>query len=408
MFENPMGTRERLVFAFLTGMTLIFILTFYTGGYKLKTDTLKAASAFLVDAVNSVIDDDNGLTSTSVSKPLLLLYWTSEHIQYFKWGEGISPLTFCPEFAGLCEFTTNHSRINESDILLFNMRDSIKLPPYHIPHQKWVISTLESPVHTYMKLSRHQGMFNLTMTYARSAGVPWQYGLCEPLSPTAHPIYSRNFNYAAGKKHLVAWFVSHCKTASKRETYAKALGDHVDVHQYGCGGKYQCAKGNVDLCYGRLLNDDYKFYLSFENALCRDYATEKLWRIFQTNVVPIVLGNASYSDMLPPHSYIDVRDFASPRHLANHLVMLDANDTLYNEYFRWRAEYVCGVTKLQSHGNGCNLCRHVVAARDQKEVITDLEAEWGTARNCITPKQFYRGMNKYLWDHTRGQTALGD
>ena len=157
---------------------------------------------------------------------------------------------------------------------------------------------------------------------------------------------------------------------------------------------FRCAKGNVDVCYGRLLNDDYKFYLSFENALCRDYATEKLWRIFQTNVVPIVLGNASYSDILPSHSYIDVRDFASPRHLADYLKVLNANDTLYNEYFRWRAHYVCGVTKFQSHGNGCNLCRHVVAARDQNEVVTDLEAEWGQAQNCIKPKQFYRGMNK--------------
>ena len=234
-----METRERLVFAFLAGLTLLFILAFYSGGYKLKTDNLKAASAFLVDAVNSVINDDNGLTQTSMRKPLVILYWTSANIQYFKWGEGISPLTFCPEFGGLCEFTSNRSRINESDILLFNMRDSTKLPTHHPSHQKWVISTLESPAHTYMKLSRYQGIFNMTMTYARSAGVLWRYGLCEPLSPKAHPIYSRNFNYADGKKHLVAWFVSHCQTASKRETYARALGEHVDVHRYGCGGEYR-------------------------------------------------------------------------------------------------------------------------------------------------------------------------
>ena len=142
------------------------------------------------------------------------------------------------------------------------------------------------------------------------------------------------------------------------------------------------------------MNDDYKFYLSFENSLCRDYVTEKLWRILQINVVPIVLGSANYSEILPPHSYIDVRNFASPRHLAAYLKLLDANDALYNEYFRWKEKYICYGGRLSV--NGCNVCRHALAKRGQTEVVTDLVAEWGSAQNCISPKQYYRGMGKYL------------
>ena len=59
-----------------------------------------------------------------------------------------------------------------------------------------------------------------------------------------------------------------------------------------------------------MLNRKYKFYLSFENSICEDYVTEKVWKILQLHVVPIVLGGADYKDILPPHSYIDVRDFA--------------------------------------------------------------------------------------------------
>ena len=43
-----------------------------------------------------------------------------------------------------------------------------------------------------------------------------------------------------------------------------------------------------------------------------------------------------YRAVAPPHSYIHVDDFESPRHLADYLKLLDQNDTLYNEYFAWK------------------------------------------------------------------------
>jgi len=44
----------------------------------------------------------------------------------------------------------------------------------------------------------------------------------------------------------------------------------------------------------------------------------------------------NYKTRAPPHSFIHVEDFASPRQLASYLHLLANNDTLYNEYFRWR------------------------------------------------------------------------
>lgn len=38
------------------------------------------------------------------------------------------------------------------------------------------------------------------------------------------------------------------------------------------------------------LDRDYKFYLSFENALCDQYVTEKFWRRMAEPVVPVVMG----------------------------------------------------------------------------------------------------------------------
>lgn len=57
--------------------------------------------------------------------------------------------------------------------------------------------------------------------------------------------------------------------------------------------------------------------------------------------LPIVMGARpeDYADVLPPHSYIHVDDFRSPKDLADYLHVLDENDTLYNEYFRWKTDW---------------------------------------------------------------------
>jgi len=39
------------------------------------------------------------------------------------------------------------------------------------------------------------------------------------------------------------------------------------------------------------LNGKYKFSLAFENAICDDYITEKLWRPLLVGSVPVVMGS---------------------------------------------------------------------------------------------------------------------
>jgi alpha-1,3-fucosyltransferase len=81
---------------------------------------------------------------------------------------------------------------------------------------------------------------------------------------------------------------------------------------------------------------NYKFYLSFENAMCEDYVTEKLWKVINHTVVPVVLGGANYSKIVPQKSVINALDFESPQKLAEYLQYLDKNATAYAEYFEWK------------------------------------------------------------------------
>ena len=62
-------------------------------------------------------------------------------------------------------------------------------------------------------------------------------------------------------------------------------------------------------------------------CLCRDYVTEKLFSALQADVVPVVLGGADYSSLLPPHSYIDMQVFLPPT--SSYLVYLPSSHHLY-------------------------------------------------------------------------------
>ena len=62
-----------------------------------------------------------------------------------------------------------------------------------------------------------------------------------------------------------------------------------------------------------MLERDYKFYFAIENAICRDYVIEKLYKSLEFSAVPIVYSLADYEKVtgVPRKAYIDVRDFAS-------------------------------------------------------------------------------------------------
>ena len=60
--------------------------------------------------------------------------------------------------------------------------------------------------------------------------------------------------------------------------------------------------------------------------------------ISRHDVIPIAMGAApeDYRRAAPPHSFIHVDDFRSPKELAAYLHRLDQDDALYNQYFAWK------------------------------------------------------------------------
>ena len=79
----------------------------------------------------------------------------------------------------------------------------------------------------------------------------------------------------------------------------------MQVDIFGKCGTHNCSRDHESDCW-KLVEREYKFYLSFENSLCTDYVTEKFFNAMRRNVIPVTLGAADYSAIAPRHSHIDV------------------------------------------------------------------------------------------------------
>jgi alpha-1,3-fucosyltransferase len=149
---------------------------------------------------------------------------------------------------------------------------------------------------------------------------------------------------------MAAWVVSNCNATGLRWPYAVELSKYIQLDVYGQCGTMKCGKH----CF-RDIERKYKFYLAFEKCHCDQYLTEKVFRTLNYNIIPIVLGGANYSKILPEHSYINVEDFKSPKHLAHYMKELDENNHKYLEYFDWKRDTkaVDGRNKTIAY---CRLC----------------------------------------------------
>lgn len=102
-----------------------------------------------------------------------------------------------------------------------------------------------------------------------------------------------------GKTKDAAWVVSNCYARSGRTSLMYALRKGISVDVFGGCGNYSCDRTTWD-CFN--FEPTYRFYLAFENSLCIDYVTEKVYKIMYQNIIPIVYNGADMTRFLPPKS----------------------------------------------------------------------------------------------------------
>ncbi|GIX91586.1 glycoprotein 3-alpha-L-fucosyltransferase A [Caerostris darwini] len=323
----------------------------------------------------------------NVSHPPLkkiLLYFGRRGWSDLPMGRNVFLRDQCP--VDTCQITSD--KRTKADLILFKDRFTRPTQENRPPKQIWLLFLLECPLHT-QSFSSAAGFFNWTASYRHDSDIvaPYEKWVPYPDLPSLNtdvPIR----NYAQGKSGKVAWFVSNCAARNKRLQYARELSKHIPVDIFGkCGAVHKCPRTSASRCF-HMLNKEYKFYLAFENSNCKDYITEKFFiNGLGHDVIPIVMGARpeDYARSAPPHSYIHVEDFSGPEDLALYLRQLDANDTLYNEYFTWKNTGEFIHTRFW-----CRLCA-LLHAPTVPKVYTDIDTWWAAKGTCA-PDRWRRDL----------------
>ncbi|XP_053983950.1 alpha-(1,3)-fucosyltransferase 10 isoform X1 [Hylaeus volcanicus] len=220
---------------------------------------------------------------------------------------------------------------------------------------------------------------------------------------------------------------SDCDTASNRDVYVAELMKYIRVDSYGtCLNNAQFDKRLKDNYLDILNSDDflsfisnYKFTLAFENAVCQDYITEKLWRPLIVGSVPVYYGSPTFKDWLPNNmSAISILDFKDPESLANFLHDLSTNETEYDKYLSHKLfdNYEIDNQRLKKalesnrewigneFGNyvdkfECFVCENIQIANEQrkKKIIDTSHYDCPLPRNPITSRTDYHNWWTKQW-----------
>ena len=299
------------------------------------------------------------------------LWWFTEGNQTFIQGK-------CEEYR--CIITSDRKFENKSSAIMFHMRNlgANSILPKRNYNQHWIFVIYESPIHTYnVGLPRYRYAFNKTFTYRTDSDFYDPYGHVV----TKHNITSTVVPPDARKRtKLILWYVSNCAPKT-RMTYAKELSKYVRVDIFGRCGKADPCRETKCVKATKL---KYKFYLAFESGRCKDYITEKFWQSLRDGVVPIAFGPrmADYEKVAPPHSFIHVDNFTSPKQLGDYIKYLDKNDQAYYKYHMWRNKHdVIGSFKETDFKALCKLCSELhktTYAQNYRDI-----AEFWSRKHCF-------------------------
>lgn len=352
-------------------------------------------------------------------------WWTKDD---FDFGEGHEPfqLTGCPVHD--CVVTAYRDylpKMNQYDAIFFHghsdpvsQEDLDDIASWRTPDQLFVIMPMESPVFgssiparkdPFIPDEAFDNFFNRTMSYRWDSDYPRPYGWIVPKDSTefyAHLIewmpYDRgafldtlptkpaSFHALAKRPKMVAWIASNCEAHNGREKYVEELKKYIQVDVFGKCGEVECSQlydaHGLDSCT-ESVRHNYLFYLSFENSFCMDYVTEKFFHRLGSNVL-VTLGQANYSAIAPPHSYLNALDY-TPKELAAELFRLSRDPTEYLSYYWWMDHYrviphdsTKGIRNKAFGRAMCHLCEELRDKDYSPRSYEDLQGWWNEPAEC--------------------------
>ena len=345
--------RKKLLICTVTFTTLLFLVVLFSRSAHNKLSlSWTIGSKFRSCKYN--YQDSNKDFHTGEGVHPVIVWWSPL-------GDVIRKVIDCPQ--GKCFITSTKEFYNHSRTVAYLFyASSMCWGDLPVPRQTdriWALLHEESPRNNWI-LTQEDGLrlFNFTSTFSRFSNLPLTtLSLENPKDLTNFKTVSVGDKNEFRRKGFapVAYLQSNCNPPSDRESYIAELMKFIDVDSYGqCLHNKDLPSDLTDPIQGmdaeRTYNilSKYKFLLTFENAICEDYITEKLWRPLHVGSVPVIRGSPSVRDWLPNNkSGIIVEEFASPKELADFLLSLDKDDKEYEEYLKWKKEGITNQRLLQ-------------------------------------------------------------
>lgn len=322
-------------------------------------------------------------------KPYLITWFElSPYIRYRTqaWQRGFKQCKYQNCQISLCSQTSA-----VSDAVIFNGRRLPETLPFsRPPGQIWIFAEDESP-YSYDYDGGHwrsefwRKSFNWTMVYDKF--VADIYLPSGELWKKSEPDLRDFLQIAKDKTKDALLITSHCTTESKRSEYVEELRKYIDVDILGtCGRKWSCGKLWVhDECFS-ILNKTYRYYLSFENALCRGYRTEKFFENFNFDILMVARGGIAADDVIEPKDvYISTADFANVEKLGRHLKQLSEDYEAYADFLEKKSQYYFPGFHESYQSALCDLCEKMNHQSDHRKIIPDLVEHMTGSHPCRDP-----------------------
>ena len=263
--------------------------------------------------------------------------------------------------SGSCLFTPSRTELDNpltAGFLFYGtfiIWDDLPLP--RASNHLWFLLHEESLKNNWL-LAFEEGisLFNITSTPSRYSDYPLTTLFLPSIEYLEAPVRVSTAEKGRNGLGIANYVQSDCDVPSDRDAYVEQLMLHVDIDSYGaCVHNRDLPEHLASPLGGMYLEEfldlqaQYKFTLVFENAICDDYITEKLWRPLHVGSVPVVRGSPTVKDWLPSNkSAIIVDNFDSPKDLADYLKFLAENDEEYNKYLQWKETGVTNKRLLDS------------------------------------------------------------